>query len=141
VLGLPSRSSQTHTTDMAQRLGIVKAPSSRLRSEIPLSDLAAMRSDAIPGRYSCVECGTVMPLQESWRTASDVTANFSTLFCSNCAVKLNSAMGLGLSPMSLTDMDKLNMGQFVPAYGVMPQQAPAPVAVESKVSQWKKILD
>lgn len=114
---------QAHT-DKATQLGFVRAQG-RDRSHAAIGDMVAQRSDAIPGRYSCVECGTVLTsLQEAWRDASGSCSNFSTLFCQPCAMRVRS-MTLGmtsapnLAPIQLSPMDQLNMGQFVPSFGVI----------------------
>lgn len=128
--------------DLAARMGFIRAPNKPLRSQLSLCDIASQRSDAIPGRWSCIECGRTMgSLQEAWRKGGDVLSNFSTLFCAPCALKLNQSANLGLSPIELNNFDKLNTGQFVEAFGVAAPAQAAEAPKESKLSKWQKLLD
>ncbi len=74
-----------------------------------MSDIIAMRSDLVPGQYTCIECNRQMQLQEAWRKeASQDTCSLAALFCSECGQKLR-RIGLDVSPLSLTILDKLNL--------------------------------
>lgn len=99
-----------------------------------ISDVISNRSDSIPGIYSCVECGKKMPLEEAWREPSQFGGSFSTLFCAGCAQVVRQKANLNLAPINLTNMDKLNLGQFVPEFGVA---APEP---QTGVLRWKLLL-
>lgn len=127
--------------DMAARMGFIKAAHKPLRSDLSMSDIAAQRSDRIPGQFSCVECGIRINLQESWRKPSDMCSNTSTLFCQVCALKLNQSAELGLAPIQLSNFDLLNMGQRVAAFDPPPTAQAAEPLRESKINKWKKILD
>lgn len=76
-----------------------------------MAALVAERSDAIPGVFVCCECrqqlGNIM---ESWRRTSDSGGSFATLFCAHCGDKLRQ-LGLDVSPIQLTNIDLLNLGQ------------------------------
>ena len=96
-----------------------------------MGDVVSLRSDAIPGIYRCVECGVKFgSLMEAWRAAGNPVPNTAVLFCEPCAMRLRQSMNLNLEPIQLSNLDKLNLGQFVPEVGVvqLPQpQAAAPM--------------
>ena len=134
----PSAPTRTTDTELKEMLGIKPAAPRMTRANMDIGDISAQRSDRVPGMYTCIECNKAMPLQESWRKAdSGVNANFSTLFCAECAQRLNRSHGsLNLAPIQLSNFDALNLGQFVPEFGVVGK----PAAVESGLTKWQRLL-
>ena len=120
-------------------------------------DIVAVRSDAIPGVFSCIECGMRFGnLMEAWRDNSSLNAGMSALFCEPCAMRIRAGSGLNLAPIQLSNLDKLNFGIPVESFGrtetpvAMAKADPKekrvaePVMAESGVTgmaKWKNILD
>lgn len=98
-------------SSIAEALGIRNDIVTKVRAEQSMSAIITRRSDGIPGKYFCIECGKEVPLLESFRAESDAltSCTLSTLFCGECAKKVQ-RLGVNVGPIELSSVDKLNIG-------------------------------